>query len=102
MGPKWMIYGANGYTALRVSNLRVGAMRAVAVPTLSASLDGTAFRLSWPKSAVGYRLVQSSRIGGPWADANVPVFEVGDQFRASSHTIGNGLFFRLEKTTGSN
>lgn len=90
---------ANGYTALRVDRLRVGASRPTSTeaPTLTLARNEANVVLSWPKSATGFRLVQATALTGAWTDVNAPVVEQGNNLVVTLPTGGNALYFRLQK-----
>jgi len=88
---------ANGYTALRVDGLRVGAMRAVAAPSLKIEATASGVRVSWPATATGFVLRSATALAGGWTEVNAPVIEVNGQNTVNLGATAETLFFRLQK-----
>lgn len=88
---------ADGYTALRVEGLRVGAARAASAPSVTIEATAGGVRVAWPASAAGFRLTSASTLGGGWSDVNAPVIEVNGQNTVNLSASADAAFFRLQK-----
>jgi len=88
---------ALGYTALRVENLRVGANRASASPSLQISPAASGVRIAWPKSAAGFRLTGSGSLAGEYLDVNAPVVEDGESNTVTLEAAAAAQFYRLTR-----
>jgi hypothetical protein len=88
---------ADGYTALRVEGLRVGAIRSASAPSVTIESTATGVRVAWPVSATGFRLTSAATLGGAWSDVNAPVIEVNGQNTVNLSAAADAAFFRLQK-----
>lgn len=88
---------ADGYTALRVEGLRVGAIRSASAPSVTIEATATGVRVAWPASATGFRLTSAAALGGGWSDVNAPVIEVNGQNTVNLSASADAAFFRLQK-----
>jgi len=89
--------GASGGAASfeQISNF-VFANQAISRPTLSVQgLGGNSILLSWPGSATGYGLLQSSDLTN-WSAAPEQVNLVSGQYQASVTASNSHLFYRLQ------
>jgi alpha-tubulin suppressor-like RCC1 family protein len=67
--------------------------------SLSPKRSGNELILSWPTTAVGFKLQSALDVAPPvtWSDTtNVPVI-IGSQFTVTNTTSGSGKFYRLKK-----
>ncbi|MCL4178047.1 MAG: immunoglobulin domain-containing protein [Verrucomicrobia bacterium] len=90
---------SEGYTGLRVENLRVGALPGGAEPpALTVQLAGADARISWPSADTGFSLKSVEGLtGSTWAEVNAPVVVEGDRNVVTVPIEGTTRFFRLEK-----
>jgi hypothetical protein len=90
---------SEGYTGLRIENLRVGALPGgAAPPALTIERLGQNLRIAWPAADTGFTLKTAESVtASSWSDVNAPVIIDGDQHVATVAIDSTARYFRLEQ-----
>ena len=90
---------SEGYTGLRVENLRVGALPGSALPpTIDIERIDQTIRIAWPAAETGFTLKSAESLpASTWTDVNAPVIVDGDQNVVTVPIESATRFFRLQE-----